>query len=164
MVMGIDPGKQGAFAVLDGDSVIVEPMPLTEDGALDLYEIARLFRYYANELTHAYLELQSIRPMQAGQFQVGRGFGNLEGMLSCLRMSYTVLKPQDWSRFYEHGVNEKNIKKRYPLIKKARREIVARLYPGIDLRKSADCRVAHEGMVDALLIADYGMKIKRGTR
>ena len=33
-----------------------------------------------------------------------------------------------------------------------------RLYPGADLRASTRCKKPHDGIVDALLIATYGLK------
>jgi hypothetical protein len=157
MVLGIDPGKTGGFAVLDGDSVIVEPMPANDDG-IDLPELNRLLRHYADHVTLCYLEMAGMRPKQSTQstFAFGRNFGIIEGMLSALHIKYKIIRPDTWSKNYEHGVTEKVPAKRKAKIKVARRGIVAKLYPGIDLRKSERSSTPDEGMVDALLIADFG--------
>jgi hypothetical protein len=157
-VMAIDPGLTGAFAIIDRDSVIVEPMPNNADGKIDLQELKRLFMHYASSITHCYIEMSTMRPGQSAQstFSTGRTFGTLEGMLVCLGIKYTPIQSSVWSKAYDHGVTEKVASKRYPLIKKARRGIVAELYPNIDLRRTKNCKNADSGMVDALLLARYG--------
>lgn len=35
----------------------------------------------------------------------------------------------------------------------------AQLFPGVDFRASARCRKPHDGMVDAALIAAYGVRV-----
>ncbi len=158
MICAIDGGAKGAFAFIDGESVIVEPMPQTADGKVDLKELTRLFRHYADQITYCYLEKGGMRPRQSTQstFAFGRNFGILEGMLACLRINYIVVTPQLWSKEFDHKVTEKNVQKRKRMIKVARRAIVAKLYPGIDLKKTSQCKTPDEGIVDALLIATYG--------
>lgn len=163
-ILGIDPGKEGGFAVLDGDSVIVEPMPLTDDGDLDVPELHRLIAYYAPSVSRCYLEMASMRPNQSGQFLIGRNFGKLEAVLVLAGVKFELVQPQTWSAHYPHGVTETDRAKRYKAIKAARRRIVAGLYPGIDLKKTARSTTDHEGMVDALLIADYGFRINHSSR
>jgi hypothetical protein len=157
LVAGIDPGLTGGFALRSEDSIILEPLPVL-DGRLDLAELNRLFRFYADQITHAYLEQSGTRPGQSAQsgFSTARGFGNLEGMLACLGIKYTTVRPQEWSPKYDHGVQEKELSKRYTLIKKARAKIAQELYPGIDMKRTPQCKGPDSGLVDALLIATWG--------
>lgn len=161
IVLGIDPGLEGGLAIREGDGVILEPMPV-KDGSLDLDDIYHFLHPYARAVTKSYLEMQSLRPMQSGQFKIGRGFGQLETILWSLRIPTVIVEPKDWSKHYPHGVEERDLKKRKPMIKKARSEIASRLYPGIDLRRTNKCKVPDEGLVDALLIADFGWKQMKG--
>lgn len=158
MILGIDPGASGAFALLDGESVIVEIMPLDEDGKLDLKELNRLLRAYADQITYAYLEEAQIRMAQGGQLSFIRNFGIIEGMLACLGVKTTVVRAGLWSKEFDHGVTEKVLKKRKKMIKVARRGIAESLYPGIDLLRTPNCKFPDEGIVDALLIATYGWR------
>lgn len=164
-VIGIDPGNEGALAFLDEESVILEPMPLRPDGKPDLVELSRLLAHYAPQATRVYLEVPGIRPRQSPQTTAPqwRTFGRIEGVLAVLRAPVFLIRPEVWSKEYSHGVTEKDKHKRYQAIKKARREIAAKLYPGIDLRKNDKSAVPHGGIVDALLLADYGMRQLRGT-
>lgn len=163
IVLGIDPGLEGGFAILDGDSVVVEPMPQGKDGKLDVQELARLLAHYAPRVTRCYLERVGSRPGQGSvsTFTFGKGYGILIGLLVALGVRYEEVLPQVWSKHYEHGITEREPNKRQRLIKAARRDIVATLYPGIDLKKTARSTVFHEGMVDALLIADYGWRLNK---
>lgn len=161
LVLGIDPGMEGGLALRFSDGLILEPMPV-KDGALDLDDICHILFPYADTITRAYLELQSLRPMQSGQFKIGRNFGQLEAILWSLKIPTEIVKPQDWSKHYPHGVEERDTKKRQPMIKKARALIASRLFPGIDLQRNKQCRTPDEGLVDALLIADFGMKKLKG--
>jgi hypothetical protein len=157
-IMGIDPGLTGGFAIIDPDGVIIEPMPNDPYGKIDLHELKRLFSYYAPSITHCYIEAPGMRPRQRTQdaLSVGKTFGTLEAMMVCLSIKYSIIQSRKWSEEFDHGVKEKNPKKRYPMIKVARRKIVAGLYPKVDLRRSEKCKVADSGMVDAILIATYG--------
>lgn len=159
-ILGIDPGLEGGLAILDGDSVILEPMPTTDAG-LDVVELSRLLAHYAPQVTRAYLEMQQLRPQQQGQFTIGRNFGKLEGALIINRVPYQLVRPADWSKQYAHGVTETDHNKRTKAIKDSRRMIAQRLFPGIDLRKTERSTTAHDGLVDSLLIAHYGWNLNR---
>lgn len=157
MILGIDPGSSGAFALLGKEDLIVEPMPV-KDGYFDVQELNRLLRHYADQVTYCYLEQAQIRSMQAGQFSFARNFGVIEGMLACLGIKYMVVRANEWSAEFDHKVTEKNLKKRKKLIKIARRGIAQSLYPGIDLKRTPNCKFQDEGIVDALLIATWGWR------
>ena len=163
LVMGLDPGLQGGICIRDDESVILEVMPVKDD-LIDIQELHRIIRPYAHEITRVFLEMASIRPMQAGQFKIGRGFGRIESVLSYLQLPVTIVMPQDWSKIYDHGVTEKNKSKRYGLIKKARAKIVQKIYPGINFLATNESRVSHSGLVDAALLADFGWNILKPRR
>lgn len=162
-IVGLDPGTQGALAVVDGETVILEPMPLGPDKKVDLRELVRLLSHYSPTATRVYMELAGIRPRQAAQATAAqwRGFGRLEGVLAALAAPLIIVRPEVWSAAYDHGVTDRDPDVRKRKIKKARAEIAARLYPGISLKRTERCTTADAGMVDALLVADYGYKLHR---
>lgn len=155
MILGIDPGRSGAFAFREKDGITLEIMPTNEHG-IDWDEVFNILSHYRYHITRCYLEQASIRPGQASQATTIRNGAVLEGILISLKIPYSMIRPSDWSVMYDHGVKEKNKEKRKRLIKIARRSIAANLYPDIDLRKSSRSKIADEGIVDAILIADYG--------
>lgn len=155
-IMGIDPGAKGAFAILNGDSITAEIMPLLPNGELDVKELIRLISHYSKDVTYAYFEKAQIRQKQMGQFSFIRNFGVIEGILACFGINTIVVPSGTWSKEFDHGVIEKVLAKRKRLIKVARRSIAEKLYPGIDMKRTPACRFSDEGIVDALLIATYG--------
>lgn len=160
VILGIDPGKSGGFALISDDEVSVFAMPI-KDEDYNRTALAGFFRTHKDKITHCFIEMAAMRPGNSAQsgFTVGRGFGMLEGFLNSFSIPYTIVYSQTWSKKYDHGVTEKNKELRYRLIKKARAEIAKRLYPNMDLRKSSRCSNLHDGIVDSLLIADYGWGI-----
>lgn len=153
----------GGLTIRFDDAVILEVMPV-KDGLVDVNELERILRPYAPEITRAYLEAASIRPMQAGQFKVGRNFGRVEATLEYLVISTTVVRPQDWSKHYDHGVTVQGKDKRYAAIKKARMKIAQSIYPGISFLATERSSVPHDGLVDSALLADYGWKNHKQMR
>jgi hypothetical protein len=163
MILGVDPGMEGAVCILDDDSVILEVMP-TKDGLIDVVELGHILRPYAPMITKAYLEGASLRPMQQGQFKIGQNFGRIQAVLEYMGIWALTVRPQDWSKDYDHGVVEKDKKKRYGLIKKARARIAQGLFPEINLMATTGSYVPHDGLVDALLIANWGWSIHKQWR
>lgn len=163
VILGVDPGMEGGIAVRTDDELILFKMPLWAD-SIDFEQVSIFLRPWARRIMKGYLELQSIRPMQAGQFKIGRNFGNLEATIRMLDIPLNVIRPDVWSAAYDHGVTVKGDKARYPLIKKARAKIAIRVYPGISFLASEKSTVPHSGLVDAALIADYGWNLTKGRQ
>lgn len=165
-ILAIDPGKTGASCILDRDSVLLEPLPMTEKGELDLRALIAYLTHYAQDITMAYLEIPGTRPGESPHHsgQSFRSFGRIEGVLAALCIPMTAIYPQQWSKDFPHGVTEKDVKKRYKLIKIVRREIAAKLYPGIDMRATEGSTLPADGMVDAILIARWGMQQQKEAR
>lgn len=155
MILGVDPGLQGGIAIREDDSVILEVMPLL-NGTIDVLELGRILQPFACQIQRCYLEASSLRPMQSGQFQIGRGYGRIEAVLDMLKIPTTTIRPQEWSKAYDHGASAKDKHERYKQIKVARKKIAERVYPGINFLATQRSTVSHEGLVDAALIADWG--------
>jgi hypothetical protein len=163
IILGIDPGLTGAIAILkNGEPLQIFPMPQDDDGQLHKSDLAIFFRQNYLHITHAYMEMASLRPMQSGQFKIGRNFGVIEGIMVAFGIPYEMILPQLWSKEFPHGVIETDKTKKYKLVKESRANIVRRLYPDIDLRPTKRSLKFHDGMVDALLIANYGWKKHSG--
>lgn len=154
MIVGIDPGLSGGIAVLDkGKPVILAVMP-SMAGLIQTREFARFFKEFDPANTKVIMELAQSFPKQgvASSFNYGRGFGNLEGALAAIGLSYTLVRPHVWTKEIHMGIQKELPPKQKSLI------AVDRLFPGTDLKASARCRIPHDGLVDALLIAEYGRR------
>jgi len=165
VVVGIDPGKEGAFAFLaaDGSLVAIHEMPcvtvlvnkkprprVTPAG------IASLLRQY--NISHVFLE--RVGSMQgegaAGAFAFGVSCGQIEGSVATLGIPYTLITPQSWRRSVgiPSGSNT-------TLRKEAAVQRAIQLWPSHSdkfMRINRKGRsVGIDGVADAALIAYAGM-------
>jgi len=177
IIIGIDPGLDGAIAVLTGEGAVarwlngrpmLEAMPRAAK-VLDVSQLvttldalyaeacgtarARLNDDLVRRRVHAYLEKAQAFPKQGGSssFKFGRVFGIVEGLIAAQRWPLTMVPPSVWTRAMHAGCEGSTPKQRSAVA-------ASRLFPGIDLHKSERSRKPHEGIVDALLIAEYGRR------
>ncbi len=161
-IIGVDPGKAGAIAVLDA-GVRVYPMPLVRSSKgrneYDLHALGAIFRtpmFERQPAVAVYVELGQALPRKMGgaaaNFHRGYGRGLFEGILTALLIPYTLVTPQQWQRVQLRGTSGRDTKQR---------SIIAaqRLFPWVSLLPSSRCRKPSDGMADALLIAAYGRRI-----
>jgi crossover junction endodeoxyribonuclease RuvC len=154
VIVGIDPGLQGAVAFLPerGGSINVVDTPsfLLSGKARD-YDVPGMMsvlRVY--EMGHVFIERWQARPEASPQSmgKIGYGFGLWVGMLAALLVPYTVVWPQTWQKeMYAGAVGEG--KERSLLI-------ASRLWPDLVIPKTRHDRA------DALLIAEWGRRTLRG--
>lgn len=138
--IGIDPGKDGAMALLIGKSVTI--IPFDERG----YEIA-LARVRVSD-ARCCLERVGAMPGQGvtSMFKFGENFGFIRGLLQANGIPYELVTPQKWKR--EFGATDKN----------SSVEVCARLFPTVSLMRTQRCRKAHDGMAESLLMAEYARR------
>lgn len=165
IIIGIDPGLNGAICVLDFspsltsiDDIKLIPMPLNgnEVDCHLLAEIFEAFHLLENEIVMAYLEKVSAMPKQgvSSMFKFGRNVGALQAMLAAFKIPYAEVRPQSWQKEMHAGVNKKCLQ----LPKERSLSAAKKLFPRVNLLKSKLSRVPHDGFVDALLIAEYGRR------
>lgn len=90
-------------------------------------------------------------------FNFGWSLGIIEGVLSGMGIAYTKVAPKEWQREMWQGIrpvyksgNSKAIDTKATSLLAAKR-----LFPNEDLRRSARATLPHDGIVDALLMAEY---------
>ena len=156
--LGIDPGLDGGLAIVGPDGQVVEPMPTIEGkkGRLsDLPALRDWLTCQRGQVARAFIAEAQMRPVESRQstLKCGRGFGNIEGMLVALAIPYEIVHAARWTKEMHAGV-EGRIEGR----KGRSLMAVSRLFPGVCLKKTDRCRVSHDGMAEALLIAEYGRR------
>lgn len=105
-IIGIDPGLDGAVAVLDLDGNLLDvcDMPtLLGEGAKNRRSIcpALLADIIAkSDASHAFVELVGPRPTDGvvGAFGFGRSRGQIEGVLAARGISVEMIAPAAWKR------------------------------------------------------------------
>lgn len=155
-VLGLDPGLRGAAAIIfDDGSVWYEPMPtlsIEKGEILNIPELKCMLQMRKEAISCAFLEKVSAMPGQgvSSTFKFGRTYGAIEAVLSCLEIPYQLVTPQKWTKVLHAGVEGGDPKQRSLIA-------VTRLFPGISLTIGKG-RKPHDGIVDALMIAEYGRR------
>ncbi len=137
--IGIDPGKKGAIAVIDGDNV-------------ELYKFDKktYLRVLYNAPNHAVCCLEHVNAMPhnggVSMFSFGENFGWIQGVLDVISIPYELVRPQKWKKEFSVTAD-----------KNTSIEVCKRLFPGVNLIPPG-CRKEHDGIAEALLMAEYARR------
>lgn len=144
-----DPGKSGALAIIDDEGVWAIPLPFNGD-ELDIGELAN---HFIGEPCFVALERVHAMPKQGvcSVWTFAQGYGELRGMLKTLSVPFAEPTPQAWKKLILAGMDWKGRKE-------CSIEYVAKRYPQVDL-KPGKKRVPHDGMADAICLAEYAKRI-----
>lgn len=143
--IGIDPGALGAMAVVDAGGV---RLVSCDYAAYD----AELSGYAGRDDVFVVVEDVHAMPMNGckGNFMLGWSLGRIQQAVERARLPYQMVKPQAWQK--EYGISNKDKSKAQSVA------VAARLFPGVDLRRTPKCVKAHDGFADALLMAEWGRR------
>ena len=140
--IGVDPGKNGGIAIIDSDGAIA--FPFSEERLLiELDGIAQEYECIC------YLEHVHAMPKQgvSSTFNFGMNFGFIQGVLKAYEIPYELVTPQKWKKEFS-CTSDKNTSI----------EVCKRLFPNVSLKATERCKKDHDGMAEALLIAEYGRR------
>lgn len=166
--MGIDPGSKGFVTIINetGTPIVYFNFPKIKD-KVDYSALALMFATIGAEydIKHAVLEdVHAIQGSSAkGTFSFGFNLGFLEASLIFAFIPYTKIQPKKWQKMAWEGIS---------LIKKASSTgktqvtdtkamslmAAKRLFPKEDLRVTERSKIAHDGKVDSLLMANYCLR------
>ena len=157
--VGIDPGLTGAFGVIDGEHVYGAPIPtfwvtMKLGKRRQKYDWKAILKFLqVREDSFVTIEKQYPMPMQGvtSQYTIGLGYGTVRGMLCGLGITTKAVHAKTWQKEFFKRDKEKTTKDQAL-------EVVKVLYPNVDLYSSERSTVQHTGIVDALLIAEYGRR------
>jgi hypothetical protein len=161
VILGIDPGKDGGFAILE-DGIVIKTMatPNIKDknnnGIVDCLKVSE----FLSENTIDEIIIEDVHAIFGSSAKTTFNFGRNVGMVESLILAYgyglVKIKPKDW---------QLRPWRKVPIIKdsKGKKDNKARslkalqiIYPNLDykmLLRTPRCKVAHDGIVDAILIA-----------
>lgn len=154
-IVGIDPGNTGAIVIMNEDNhndIETMVMPVN-DGQVDAKALADTFLEIASEVKHAYVEEIYAVPTSGAHSMLnfGRGHGKIIGVLSALRIPHTLVRAQTWQK--------QMLGPRKAGTTKAKAyEVASRMFPTVELKATERSTVPHTGIVDALLICEYGRR------
>jgi crossover junction endodeoxyribonuclease RuvC len=147
LILGVDPGITGAFALLaaDGSLIAVQDLPVIRHGRLAWIDAealtSRLMELRAGRELHAMVEGVHAMPRNGSQaaFSQGATLGSILAALQVLQARIELVTPQSWKRTYNLS-SEKSLS-----LDRARL-----LFPDADLDRKRD-----HNRAEAILIAQY---------
>lgn len=144
--IGIDPGKNGGIAYVDTQDGVSVTMPYSDTELIDLCSVVS---HNWNQEAVCCLEKVSARPGQGvvSMFNFGQSVGYIKGVLESFRIPYQEITPQKWKK--EFGLNSD---------KAVSSEVCRKLFPEINLLATPRCKKPHDGMAEALLMAEYARR------
>lgn len=144
--IGIDPGKSGGIAAINGSGEIIQLIATARETPADLVAKLRWTTIDGGECV-ARIEKVGASPQMGvvSAFTFGRSFGWLLGILDCLSIRYEFVTPQRWQKAMGClSGGDKNVTK----------AAAQRLWP------QQAKRITH-ALADALLIAEYSRRVDR---
>jgi len=155
-VIGIDVGGNGGICTLDGSGEIISLIPMPKNGTSaspsDIYKHVKPLIEEGN--TFAFIEKAQAMPKQgvSSMFKYGYHAGGLEMIFIALAVPYELVPPKTWQKSMFVGTEAKQ-----PAKVRAY-QAASRLAPTLDFKASERSTKPHDGMVDAFLIANYGIR------
>lgn len=173
IVLGVDPGTDGGLALTDAHGhVSIRPMPMIGK-VVDIREIARWIDE-GGSLSLAVLEEPQMRPRElaAAVSTTQRNFGRIEGALMLRSVPIEIVQPKDWQRELGLAITKpkklEDSKAQAAQDRRHRKKIkdgvaawCARTFPNAKIRPESGkgSQGYHDGMTDALAIAEYGRRL-----
>lgn len=174
--IGFDVGVHGAIAVFRNDELYLKrefPLIKDEDGkdSVDLDALSSILLDVAGLSSDVYCFIENVHAIwgsSAGStFMFGRQLGRLEGLVQGMGLPYSLVSPKMWQGEMWKGIERIKLPKKTKTGKvrndtKAISELTAKtLFPNEDFRKNSRCRIFHDGIVDAVLIAEYCRRMRK---
>ena len=148
--IGIDPGKNGGIAKINTDTGFVKTVTFSEESLIS--ELEGYFMFDKSPL-RCVLEKVNAMPGQGvvSMFNFGQNYGFIQGVLKAYGIPYELVTPQKWKKEFS-CTSDKNTSI----------EVCKRLFPGVNLKATERCKKDHDGMAEALLLAEYGRRHYNG--
>lgn len=166
--VGIDPGLDGGVAIKRPSGIETAIMPtiitkkagkdkrvISHDGLKDIFEV-----FKSEECFAAIEEQQSMskggKPQGVtSMVTLGVGFGALLQTLTDFDIDFVRVNPQDWQK--EFGIANGDTKAQAL-------EVCQDLFQNLNLLGTKKSRVPHKGIIDAVLIMQYGIRRYKNGR
>lgn len=140
--IGIDPGKSGALAIIfpNGDQHIIP---------FDACRYVDALNSFSEQEVMCCVEKVGAMPGQGvvSMFNFGHNLGFIEGVLQANGIPYQLVPPQTWKK--EFSLSSEKTKSI---------EVCQKLFPKATLLATARSRKEHDGMAEALLMAEYARR------
>lgn len=155
LILGIDPGKTGAIAILDPEKnqliAVLDTPLLLRDGKkafFDFYGFAALVRHFIPEISRAVIEDVHSMPGQgvASMFDFGKSFGIAIGTCAAFSIPISFVSPGVWKMSLGLGRSKDDSRRK-----------ATELFPQSSELWS---RKKDDGRAEAALLAHFGKRMK----
>lgn len=148
IAVGIDPGKSGgvAFIYTDSKGDVVAHSYVYDD--MVFIDKMRDIKDMSTRVSVC-VEKVNAMPKQGvvSVFTFGKSLGFIEGVLKAFNLPYQLVPPTKWrSEFSLTGDKSQSI------------TVCQKLFPDVNLMATMRCRKPHDGMAEALLMAEYARR------
>ena len=166
MYIGIDIGKNGAIAVIKPTGeILTYPMPMIKT-ELDYHALSNMINILQPHSPHVIFEKLGViyGTSKSTAFSMGEQSGCVEMASICQGLSYTKVRAIDWQKAMFQGVDEilkttvKEGKKPGRDTKAMALVAIKRLFPGLKLTFGEKAKKPHDGLIDAVLMAEYARR------
>lgn len=148
LFIGIDPGEKGGIAHIHEINNHIETVPYSNDALL---QICQDIFYGTADCQNIICCLEKVGAMPkqgvVSMFNFGQSAGYIKGVLEAYRIPYQEITPRKWKQ--EFGLNSD---------KTASAEVCRKLFPDINLLATPRSKKPHDGMAEALLMAEYARR------
>lgn len=165
-IIGIDPGKNGGIAVLtlkrnrvhEDWWFIDKDWWFIDKARVEVFSeeaLVKTCEQYGTKTKNAIVYLENVHAMPkqgvSSTFNFGKNFGFIQGAIKQAGLDLVLVTPQTWKK--EIGCTAD---------KSTSIKVCKELFPYVNLLASTRCRKDHDGMAEALLIAEYGRRHYNG--
>ena len=156
--LGIDPGLDGALAWIgpEGVEAVVTPTIAAGRGGRRQHDAAAMSALVAARPVDLVV-IEAVGPMPGqgvvSTFGFGVGYGLWLGIPAALEVPHQAVPPQIWKKAVLAGTARD---------KAAAIAFAGRRFPGVPLLTTPRCRSPHDGLADALCLAEYARRLLLG--
>lgn len=155
-IIGIDPGQKGAIVLVEGPDVEYLLMPYVAK-ELDCRLIFQWIKDRSPDLVVLERQLGMAGQGRTSIFSTAKSYGELRAITEIIEAPYLTPLPSQWTKQMLEGVPGKKGDKS--------RNIAAsrRLFPKVDMTPGRRVK-PHDGIADALLLAEFGRRKLVGSK
>lgn len=160
--IGIDPGLNGGIAIMRPSGIETVIMPTTtiikagkdkrvldHDGLKEIFEVFKSVTCYATIEKQQAMTKQGIKQGVGAMVTLGIGYGALLQVLTDFGIPFEEVRAQVWQKVF--GIANGDTKAQAL-------QVCQNLFPNLNLLATKKSRVPHKGIVDAVLIMEYGIR------
>jgi len=162
MILGIDLGKLGGYAWQDIQGMHTKVMFLDTEGELDIFALHIFLKEMKKSFSYLYVVFEDITPLhlasKSANWSLAFQSGAVTAACISLGILYKKVPAKVWQRELFSNIAPLR-KKDGSTDTKAMALLKTReLYPDLDLRGTVRSKVPHQGIVDAVLLREWGQR------